>query len=120
MADLPEYLRADSAVESTVEVKMVFQLQAARVSTGSDGTVTWTFPQPYPSGVIPVISAVCEVGAGSVPYVVQIDGVISNTSVKLKVYRVANSGLIGIVGAALFSNPGVTTLHVTARIPNTV
>jgi hypothetical protein len=82
------------------------------LTSGADGSVVWTYPAAYAAGVVPVISALAEAPAGSPPYVVQIDGTPSNTSVKFYVHKSAQTGAV-----TSFSAAASVRLHLLAIAP---
>jgi hypothetical protein len=87
-------------------------IQRAVLTSGADGSVVWTYPAAYAAGVVPVISALAEAPAGASPYVVQIDGVPSNTSVKFYVHKSAQTGAV-----TSFSAAASVRLHLLAIAP---
>ena len=81
--------------------------QRATVTTAPDGTFVWTFPQPYPFGVEPIITSLAVAQAGSPEVVnVQLDGKPTNTQAKFRVTMAQHD-----------HPPGEVLLHVTARSP---
>lgn len=96
------------------------QARKAKLTTATDGTVTWTFSTPFDVGVVPVIVAVAETPSGNTDLVnVQIDGAPTNTSAKLRVNRANRTlaSLLSLTILSLPSNPGATTIHAIAVTP---
>lgn len=94
------------------------------ILTYAGADLTWTYPQAFPAGVVPVIEAVA-VGPGSGSqaaqlYNVQLVGDPTNTSCKLRVNTVpsASVNLLGLGTLNLFQQaPTGAKVHVTARAP---
>ena len=91
-------------------------IQRLRVQTDASGNYTWTYPTAYPSGVVPVISAVSESASSTVPQGVQIVGVPTNTSATFKVINLPSTSVLGIVvlGAPTAAQ---AYIHITAVAP---
>jgi hypothetical protein len=87
-------------------------IRRARLTTAADGTVVWTYPAPFAAGVGPIIAALPEATAGAPPYVVQIDGVPTNTAAKFRVSKAAQLGAV-----TSFSAAASVRLHVSAIAP---
>lgn len=91
-----------------------------RIQSAADGTITWTYPTPFPAGVIPRVVAVAEVASGVTDVVnVQVIDTPTNTSCKLLVNRANRSAasLLGLTVLSIPSQPGVTWVHVIALEP---
>lgn len=75
--------------------------QKLRVQTNSSGTYTWTFPTPYATGTLPIVSASGEDATTGLTNL-QITA-ISNTSVTVQSYRITSA--LGIL--SLSSTPQI-------------
>ena len=87
--------------------------RAARVTTNAAGTYTWTYPTAFPSGVVPVISAIAEGPnpAGGVEVHVQLVGTPTNTQCTIQVMRTS---------AITVSLLGLTILQVATSVATNV
>lgn len=94
--------------------------QAASLTTIAAGTVSWTYPVAYAGGVVPIIECVA-IATVSTTYTIncQLDGAPTNTQAKFRVTRadVTTVALLGLNILSIPANPGITTIHVTARAP---
>lgn len=90
--------------------------QRVRVQTDSSGNYTWTYPTPYGSGVVPVLSGVSEAPNATDPQVIQIVGTPTNTSATFKVLSLP---LTTVVGTDVLGTPvGVQAyIHLSALAP---
>lgn len=91
-----------------------------RMQSAADGTITWVYSTPFAAGVVPRISAVAEVAAGTTDVVnVQVIDTPTNTQCKLLVNRTNRStvALIGLTVLSLPSQPGITWVHAIALEP---
>lgn len=92
-----------------------FSAQKIRITTAADGTLTWTYPIPYPAGYIPRVSAIAEAVAGNTDVInVQLDGAPTNLQAKFRVTRTQQS-VVALLGLTLLSIPasvGATVLHI--------
>lgn len=82
-------------------------------------TYTWSYPVPFGTGVIPVVSAIVQVAAGNQDlYNVQVMGTPTNTQCTFQINRVS-SGLLALLTGALSINPTpiAATLHMIALEP---
>lgn len=94
--------------------------QCAKLTTATDGTVTWTYPTAYGAGVVPVIEAVAVGTSGSTNVVnVQMDGAPTNTAAKFRVTltQVTSVSLLGLNILSVPASPGAVPIHVTAKAP---
>lgn len=91
--------------------------QAARITTAANGTYTWTFPNAFPSGVIPVVQITPEDSGTGVTVTHKITS-ISNTSATVATTRTSASAvaLLGITLLQVQSN-AATVLHLSAQSP---
>lgn len=88
-----------------------------RVPTAADGTLTWVYPVPFDTGVVPQIQAIVETAVGVTDVLnVQIEGMPTNVSAKLRVTRTNQSfvSLLGLTILSIPSNVGVQMLHLSA------
>jgi len=102
------------------------QVRKARLQTDSSGVVTWIYtdkngdPMPFSAGVVPRICALAETGVGiNDVYNAQIEGVPTNTQVKIRV-AVAQRSVAALLGLTVLSIPasvGVTWVHLVALAP---
>lgn len=91
-----------------------------RMQSAADGTITWVFSTPFGAGVVPRISAIAEVPAGTTDVVnVQVVGTPTNTQCQLLVNRANRSvaSLLGLTVLSIPSQPGVTWVHAIALEP---
>lgn len=82
-------------------------------------TYTWTYPTAFGAGVVPIVSAIVQVGAGNQDlFNVQIVGTPTNTQCTFQINRVS-SGLLSLLLGALSINPTpvAATLHMIALEP---
>lgn len=82
-------------------------------------TYTWTYPVPFGSGVVPIVSAIVQVANGNTDlFNVQVMGTPTNTSCVFQINRVS-AGLLAILLGALSLNPSpvAATLHMIALEP---
>ncbi len=91
-------------------------IQRTRVQTDASGNYTWTYPVAYPSGVVPVLTAISESASSTVPQGVQIVGVPTNTSATFKVINLPSTSVLSIVvlGAPTAAQ---AYIHLTAVAP---
>lgn len=91
-----------------------------RVTGINTVTYVWTYPTPFPSGVIPICNAIVEDPADSATdsYNVQISGVPTNTQCTFRIKR-QSSGLLSLLLGAISFNPtaGNVNLHCIALEP---
>lgn len=89
-----------------------------RIPTASDGTLVWTYPVPFETGVVPQIQGIVETAVGVTDVLnVQIEGTPTNVSAKLRVTR-TNQSVVALIGLTILSIPssvGVQMLHLTAN-----
>lgn len=95
------------------------EVQRIRVATNASGLYTWTYPIPFAPGVVPVIECSCEgpdPQNGTVVNV-QIEGIPTNTSCKIRVNR--STTTIQVLGISVLSlaTSVATIIHATARTP---
>ena len=88
--------------------------QAIRAQTNAGGLYTWTFPTPFGSGVIPVITSSVE-GVATSSWDLSITA-ISNTSVTVQVTRSTPVTVLGISLLGVSASPQ-TYVHLVARAP---
>lgn len=104
------YARADHVHPS--------RTRRGRVPTAADGTLTWVYPIPFDTGIIPQIQAIVETAVGVADVLnVQIEGTPTNVSAKLRVTR-TNQSVVALIGLTILSIPssvGVQMLHLTAN-----
>jgi hypothetical protein len=102
-------------------------VQAARLQVaGGVGRFTWTFPTPYDVGMVPVCTATVQTATNETqPYVVNMLGQPTNTSVTFVVFKATTQTLGGtllaIAGAVinLFGFAANDTIvNVIARLPS--
>lgn len=82
-------------------------------------TYAWTFPTAFPTGVVPIVSAIVQVPAGNTDlFNVQVMGAPTNTGCVFQINRVS-SGLLAVLAGALSVNPTpiAATLHMLALEP---
>lgn len=94
--------------------------QCAIVTTTTAGTYTWTYPNAYASGVVPIVQSLAQGASGSTNVVnVQLDGVPTNTQAKFRVTLTQLSvvSLIGLTILSVPTSPGAIVLHVEALAP---
>lgn len=92
----------------------------ARMTSNTDGTLTWTFDPPFGAGVVPRVIAVAETAVGVTDVInVQIEGTPTNTTANLRVNRTNRSvvALIGLTVLSVPSQPGATVVHAVALEP---
>ncbi len=92
----------------------------ARMQSGADGTITWTFNPPFEAGTVPRVIAVAEVASGVTDVInVQVVDTPTNTSCKLLVNRTNRStvALLGLTILSLPAQPGATWVHAVALEP---
>ncbi len=83
----------------------ILSIQRARVTTATNGTVTWTFPTPFGAGVVPRVWAQVVAASGTTDVVnVQTDGAPTNTAVNLRVTRTQQS-VVALLGLTILSVP---------------
>lgn len=92
-------------------------IQRTRAQTDTSGNLTWTFPAPYGTGVVPIITAVAENASTTVSYNVQIVS-ISATAVTVKVLAMGGI-VITLLGLTLlqFNSTPQAYVHLTAQAP---
>lgn len=82
-------------------------------------TYTWTYPTPFASGTVPIVSGIVQVPAGNADlFNVQVLGTPTNTQCTFQINRVS-AGLLGLLLGALSINPTpiAATLHMIALEP---
>ena len=94
--------------------------QFGTVTTNGSGLATFTFPTPFDSGVVPVVTAVAVAPNTSNLYSVQLNAAPTNTSCQIKVNVIggASINLLGLLSLTIFSAaPSGVVVHVMARAP---
>lgn len=86
-------------------------IQRVRAQTDASGNYTWTYPNAYASGTIPVIGNTLEDGTANAITNIQITA-ISNTSVTVRVAR-----SVPVLGILNFSTNPQVYVHLTAVTP---
>ena len=92
----------------------------ARITSATDGTLTWTFSPPFGAGVVPRVVAIAETTAGVTDVInVQIEGTPTNAAVNLRVNRTQRSvaSLIGLTVLSVPASVGATVVHAVALEP---
>jgi len=118
---------ADNSAEGAVSLRYAREdhthASKARKQIKTQGsaaaTYTWVYPVPFASGVIPVVSAIVQVAAGTTDlFNVQVMGAPTNTQCTFQINRVSAGLLALLLGAlSLNSTPVINTLHMTALEP---
>ena len=106
------YARADHTHASKARKQIVTMGSAAT-------TFAWTFPTAFPTGVVPIVSAIVQVPSGNTDlFNVQVMGAPTNTGCVFQINRVS-SGLLSLLAGALSVNPTpiAATLHMLALEP---
>lgn len=91
--------------------------QCIRATTNASGLYTWTFPTPFASGVMPVVTATVESSDASY-FAVRIHS-LSNTGVTVQV-NLTNASVVALLGLTILSVPaavGARIVHITAEAP---
>lgn len=90
-----------------------------RTQGAAASTYTWVYPVAFPSGVVPVCSAIVQVPNGTNDlFNVQIIGTPTNTQCVFQINRVSAGLLALLLGAlSLNSTPVISTLHMIALEP---
>lgn len=100
---------------TAADVSGLSVIQKSRAQTNGTGDYTWSYPNAYGSGIVPIISVVPE-GGSSVPLNVQIVGTPTNTSCTFKVLSLPSTSVLSIV--VLGAPTGTQAyLHMTAIAP---
>lgn len=103
--------------DGTAWFTIPFAAQRIRVTTATDGTFTWTFPNAFGVGTVPKIALVAEATAGSTDVInAQVDGTPTNTQVKVRVTRTQIS-VVALLGLSILSvpaSPGATVVDILA------
>jgi hypothetical protein len=91
-------------------------VQRIRVQTDINGRYVWTFPTPYPAGVVPVIGlTVQDATAGNVVFNHKLLAV-TNTSVTIQLAKVTTISVAGVGVLGFDTNPQAF-VHITAVAP---
>jgi hypothetical protein len=93
------------------------QLRKARLQTAVNGTLTWVFDVPFPTGTVPRINAIAETTLGNTDVVnVQVEGTPTATQALIRVTRTQQSvvGLIGLTVLSIPTSVGATWVHLSA------
>lgn len=89
-------------------------VQRTRAQTNTSGAYTWTFPQAYGIGVIPIIQVTVEDGgAGIFDHKIVS---VNNTVVTIQISKTLVATLLGIDVLQVQSNPQAW-LHISAMTP---
>lgn len=108
----PRYALADHTHASKAR-KQITTMPAAA------STYKWKYPTPFAADVVPIVSAIVQVGAGNTDlYNVQVMGVPTNIECTFQINRVS-TGLLALLTGALSINPTpvAATLHMVALEP---
>lgn len=90
--------------------------QKIRVLTDTTGAYTWTFPVPYPTGVIPAIQLTVEdAGAGTVWNHKVVS--VTETQVKVQITKTNAVTVVGISVLGIAANPQAY-VHINAAYPS--
>jgi hypothetical protein len=115
-------LKGDTGPQGAKGVDAEMPRRAVLAYAGAD--LTWTYPEAFAAGVVPVVEAVAvgpsSGSTASALYNVQVVGDPTNTSCKLRVNTIAAASvnLLGLGTLNLFSQaPTGVKVHVTARAP---
>jgi hypothetical protein len=92
-------------------------LQCASLTTNAAGQVTGTYPLAYPAGKLPIISALPVGVAGSLTNVQMVSETNTAATFQVNLANFATVSLIGLTILSIPTNPGVTTINVTALAP---
>lgn len=106
------YARADHTHASKARKQITTMGSAAT-------TFAWTYPTPFGSGVVPIVSAIVQVPNGNTDlFNVQVMGAPTNTGCTFQINRVS-PGLLALLTGALSLNPApvAATLHMLALEP---
>lgn len=111
-------------VESMVYAKAdhthASKARKARMTSGADGVIVWTFSPPFDAGVSPRVvgQAVTPVGVTDVVNV-QTEGEPTNTTARLRVNRTNRSAvaLLGLTILSVPASPGATMVDLIALEP---
>lgn len=107
---------------ATDKVKLdgISEEQRTIATVGANGRVTWTYTNPYGSGVVPIIQAqaVKPTTATTVSYNTAIYGDPTNTSVTIEVTAINNNitGVLSLIGIGTAA-PSGTKVHIVAKAP---
>lgn len=96
------------------------KVRKARMTSGADGLINWTYSTPFTNGVTPIISAIAETTSGVTDVInVQVEGTPTATNATLRVTRTNRStvALLGLTILSLPSQPGATVVHAIALEP---
>lgn len=90
-----------------------------KVMPSAAATYVWTYPTPFPIGVVPVVSGIVQVPSGTTDlFNVQVLGVPSNIQCTFQINRVSAGLLALLLGALSINNtPIAATLHLIALEP---
>lgn len=89
------------------------------VAIPAASTYTWVYPTAFAAGVVPMVSAIAQVGAGTTDlFNIQVVGAPTNTQCVFQINR-ASAGLLALLLGALSINPtpAAITLHMVALEP---
>lgn len=90
-----------------------------RTQGSAASTYVWTYPTPFAAGVVPIVSAIVQVPAGTTDlFNVQVQGTPTNTQCTFQINRVSAGLLALLLGAlSINSTPVISTLHLIALEP---
>lgn len=86
----------------------------------SASTLTWTYPTPFASGIVPIVNGFAETASGVTSLVnVQLDGAPTNTSCTFRITRYDQSvaALLGLTILSANVTPLSIFIHATAGEP---
>jgi hypothetical protein len=116
LAKYQTYVQRPGATLDDMYVDMFGQVQKQLLVT-TNGSVTWSFPIPYPTGTVPIIKAVAVrptgIAVGSILNVVISPGFPTNTQCKLEVNVLSLT--LGVLNLAV--GPSNVVIHAEARLP---
>lgn len=110
----------ESAVYALANHTHASKARKARMTSATDGSLTWTFSPPFASGVVPRVVAIAETTSGVTDVInVQIEGTPTNTACNLRVNRTQRSvaSLIGLTVLSVPATVGATVVHAVALEP---
>lgn len=91
--------------------------QKIRVLTDTTGNFTWTYPTPYPVGIIPVIQLTVEDGTAGAAWNHKIVK-CTETYVQLQITKTNSVTVLGISVLGISANPQAY-VHINAGYPST-
>lgn len=91
--------------------------QAVRATTAANGSYTWVFPEPYPSGIAPVITVTAQAGGSAIINTKVSSATNTQCVVQVALANATTVSLLGLTILSVPASPGAQIVNITAESP---